>query len=103
MDTGASTVTFANKTDEIERLKNFVGRYQKIQITDAGQAFMKAWVVRQEALTAAREVTGRDDATLGSQEASTILQWYLGKIDEIAMEHPDFVLLASKFRREWEQ
>jgi hypothetical protein len=41
MDTGASTVTFANKTDEIERLKNFVGRYQKIQITDASPS--KSW------------------------------------------------------------
>lgn len=103
LDTGATTVTFANKTDELESLKNFVSDYQEIQMSDAGQAFMKAWVVREEALTAAREVTGRDDATLGSQEASTIFTWYMTKIDEIAMEHPDFKLLASKFRKEWEQ
>lgn len=103
LDTGASTVTFANKTDEMDSLKNFVDRYQEIQVTDAGQAFMKAWVVREEALTAAREVTGRADATLGSKEASTIFEWYMMKLDEIAMEHPDFKLLASKFRKEWEQ
>lgn len=103
LDTGASTVTFANKTDELQSLKNFVSNYQEIQMSDAGQAFMKAWVVREEALTAAREITGRDNATLGSQEASTIFEWYMAKIDEIAMEHPDFKLLASKFRKEWEQ
>jgi hypothetical protein len=103
LQTGDAAVTFVNRTDEMERLKAFVSSHQEIQSTDAGTAFMKAWVAREEALTAAREVTGRADATLSSSSASTILQWYMTKINEIQLEHPDFVLLASKFRREWER
>ena len=103
LNTGDPSLTFVNRTDEMQRLKNFVSTYEEIRSTDAGQAFMKAWVAREEALRAAREVTGRDDATLSSNEASTILNWYITKINEIQMEHPDFVLLASKFRREWDR
>jgi hypothetical protein len=44
----------------------------------------------------------RDDATLGGQKVSTILDWYISKIDEIESRNPDFILLAGKFRREWE-
>ena len=100
--TGDVAGRYINKTDEMEKLFAFVSKYDEIKASDAGNGFMKAWVAREEALTAARQATGRDDATLGSKEAFTILQWYKTKINEIQMQHPDFILLANKFRREWE-
>jgi len=100
--TGDVAGRYINKTDEMEKLFTLVKKYPELQVSDAGTAFMKAWVVREEALAAARAATGREDATLGSQEAATVKQWYITKINEIQMQHPDFILLASKFRREWD-
>jgi hypothetical protein len=102
LETGAATGVFKDKTEEMEKLYAFVNRYPEIQNTNAGAGFMEAWTTREYALSEARRLLKRDDATLGGEKVSTILDWYISKIDEIESRNPDFILLAGKFRREWE-
>lgn len=102
LETGAASGVFIDKTEEMEKLFAFVNRYSEIQGTDAGRAFMEAWTLRKVALDQVRSLTGREDATLGGEKASTIRDWYVSRINEIESRNPDFVLLAGKFRREWE-
>jgi hypothetical protein len=102
IETGSTTGFFADKTEEMDKLYAFVNRYPEIQSSEAGKAFMEAWVVRQVSLDQVREQTGRENAGLGSKAAAPILDWYLGRIAEIETKYPDFKLLAGKFRREWE-
>ena len=102
LETGAATGVFKDKTEEMEKLYAFVNRYPEIQNTNSGAGFMEAWTTREYALSEARRLLNRDDATLGGQKVSTILDWYISKIDEIESRNPDFILLAGKFRREWE-
>jgi len=102
LETGSATGVFKDKTEEMEKLYAFVNRYPEIQNTNAGAGFMEAWTTREYALSEARRLLKRDDATLGGKKVSTILDWYISKIDEIESRNPDFILLAGKFRREWE-
>lgn len=102
IETGVVSGVFVDKQEEMQKLKAFVDRYPQIQSSQGGKAFMEAWVVRQVALDQVRQQTGRTTAGLGSKAAVPVLQWYLGKIDEIEAKYPDFKLLAGKFRREWE-
>lgn len=102
LETGAATGVFVDKTEQMEKLYAFVQRYPEIQDTDAGRGFMEAWTTREYALSEARRLLKRDDATLGGQKVSTIRDWYISKIDEIESRNPDFILLAGRFRREWE-
>lgn len=100
--TGTTAGTFVNKTDEMERLNKFVMSYNEIQNTNAGQAFMEAWSARQYALDQARLQTGRERVTLGGNDVLNIKNWYISKITEINNRYPDFILLANKFRKEWD-
>lgn len=102
LETSVSSGVFVDKTKDMEKLYAFVNRYDQIQSTAAGRAFMEAWTTREYALSEARRLLKRDDATLKGEKVSNILDWYISKIDEIESRNPDFVLLASKFRREWE-
>jgi hypothetical protein len=102
LETGVTSGVYVDKTDEMNKLFAFVNRYPQIQETTAGAGFMEAWTTREYALSEARRLTGRDDATLGGEKVSNILDWYISKIDEIESRNPDFMLLAGKFRREWD-
>lgn len=102
LETGAATGVFVDKTEEMEKIFAFVKRYPEIQSTAAGAAFMEAWTLRDIALSEARRVTDREDATLGGKKVSNIRDWYISRINEIESRNPDFILLAGKFRREWE-
>ena len=100
--TGTTVGTYVNKSDEMNRLNEFVSSYAEIQNSNAGQAFMSAWSARDYALQQARYQTGRERVTLSGNDVVNIKDWYLGKIDEISAQYPDFVLLANKFRKEWD-
>lgn len=102
IETGTTQGVFVDKTEEMDKLYAFVNRYPEIQSTEAGKAFMEAWVVRQVSLDQVREQSGRETAGLGSKTAAPVLDWYLSRINEIEQQYPDFKLLAGKFRREWE-
>lgn len=102
IETGTTQGVFVDKTEEMDKLNAFVMRYPEIKDTEAGKAFMEAWLIRDAALSQVREQTGRSDAGLGSKAAAPVLAWYIDRIDAIEEEYPDFRLLAGKFRREWE-
>ena len=102
LETGVSSGVFVEKTEEMDKLYAFVKRYPEIQETAAGAGFMEAWTTREYALSEARRLLDDDDATLGGKKVSNILDWYISKINEIESRNPDFLLLAGKFRREWE-
>lgn len=102
IETGATTGVFVDKSAEMEKLNAFVNRYDVIQNSQAGQAFVQAWTLRSAALGKVREQSGRSNAGLGSKQATPVLEWYLARINEIEAQYPDFKLLAGKFRREWE-
>lgn len=100
--TGEVSGRFFDKTEELEKLNALVVKYDDIKVTEGGRAFMEAWSLREAALASAREQTGRPDATLGAKDTAPILQWYVEQINRIELQYPDFKLLATKFRREWE-
>lgn len=102
LETGDVTGTYVDKTREMEKLHSFVSDYSEISGTQAGRAFISAWNARTVALEEARKLTGRPNAGLGGKDVASIRIWFNSKIQQIADANPDFILLANKFRREWD-
>lgn len=100
--TRSSEGSYIDKGNEMNHLKYVVDKYQPIRDSQAGQAFTQAWALRQAVLDKVRSQTGDESSGLGSDAAAPVLEWYVARINELEANNPDFVLLASKFRREWE-
>lgn len=97
---GQSSITIINYSDELERFNRFAS-LPEVKDSDAGIAFRRAWLLRDQALARVREATGDPDSGLGSKAAESVRTAYLQDIDNIVSEHPDFKLLATYFRKEW--
>lgn len=102
METADIALVAVDRTREMGQLKKMVDEYAPIRDSQAGKAFQQAWMARDAALAEARSRTGRANATLGAKDTAAIYAWYVDQINKIADQYPDFKLLASKFRREWE-
>ena len=63
---------------------------------------MRAWQFRQQALDSAASQTGNDKITLGGVKVAPIKDWLIARINELEVQYPDFRLLASRFRKEWD-
>ena len=94
--------TFLNRTMELEQINDFVNRYEPVQTSQAGQAFIMAWKIREEALFHTRAWTGDPDAGLGSERAAPVRAEYFRQLDNLIEQYPDFKLLGNRLRREWE-
>jgi hypothetical protein len=100
--TAASATTIMDRSQELDKLNAFVQDHKPIQDSQAGKAFIKAWQLRDAALSKVRADTGNENATLSGKRAAPVKDWLIARIDELATQYPDFRLLASKFRREWD-
>lgn len=100
--TAASATTIMDRSQELDKLNAFVQDHKPIQDSQAGKAFIEAWQLRDAALSKVRADTGNENATLSGKRAAPVKDWLIARIDELATQYPDFRLLASKFRREWD-
>lgn len=94
--------SFLNRTMELEQINDFVSRYTEVQDSDAGKAFQIAWQIRDKALMHTRAWTGDPDAGLGSKRAQPIRDEYFRQLDMLIQEYPDFKLLGTRLRKEWD-
>lgn len=94
--------SFLDRTMELEQINDFVNRYEEVQQSEAGKAFMVAWELRQKALFHTRAWTGDEDAGLGSERATPVRNEYFRQLDMLIQQYPDFKLLGNRLRKEWE-
>lgn len=102
IETADNTGTFFDRTAEMDALNIFVNKTKPIQESQAGQAFVRAWQFRQQALDSAASQTGNDKITLGGVKVAPIKDWLIARVNELEVQYPDFRLLASRFRKEWD-
>lgn len=102
IETADNAGTFIDKTAGMDALNIFVSKTKPIQESQAGQAFMKAWDFRRQALDSAASQTGNDKVTLGGAKVAPIKDWLIARVNELEVQYPDFKLLASRFRKEWD-
>jgi hypothetical protein len=100
-DTGITTTLFS-PTDEIDHLAWMVGKYPELGALPSTQAFKMALKYRDQALAAARKVTGDDRTTLKTQKVLPIKERYLADVQAIMDKVPEFYLLGRRLLREWE-
>ena len=101
-DVSSPAGTRFDKTEELEKLNNLVQRYPEISQSSAGQAFASAWALREKALMHVKAWTGDPDAGLGSDRAEPVRAAYFRELDILIQNYPDFKLLGSRLRKEWE-
>lgn len=102
LETSSAVGVTVDRTQEIDKLKRFVDKYDVVQQSQAGQGFAQAWALRSATLGKVRAQSGRADATLNGKTAKLVRNWYVDQIDAIEAQYPDFKLLASKFRKEFQ-
>lgn len=100
VDTGTTTTLFSG-TREIEHLKWMVGHYPELDSLPSTQAFKIALKYRDQALAAARDALGRDNATLAGETVTPIRERYLADVQAIMDKVPDFYLLGTRLLREY--
>lgn len=98
--TGTTTTLFG-PTDEVEHLAWMLDRYPELNALPSTQAFRIALKYRDQALAAAREATGDDNATLGGKKVAPIKERYLADVQAIIDRVPEFYLLGGRLLKEW--
>ena len=94
--------TYVDKTGEMEKIKSFYDNNPVMVGTPAAPAFEEAWRLREAALAHVRRQMNNPNAGLGSKKAQPVYDWYVQQINALVDKYPDFALLASKFRKEWD-
>ena len=99
-----TTISTDTPEDQLLRANYMVNSYPSIAATPAGMAFKKVWSWREQALAAAREVTGDSNSGLGGKKVRPILDKYLEDVATLMENIPNdqFTILGNKFMGEWD-
>ena len=98
----ASVIFTLDKSEELAKFRYMYDEHAEIRNSKAGIVFNQAWSLRDQALSHARKLTGRESTTLNGKKMALIKEQYYEDIDTLVAQHPEFKLLGLKFKREFE-